>query len=56
LWWPQDHAWFVSTDIDVPSTYVGGPASLVDALLEDDVLEVFPADLADRLGGGRFEA
>ncbi len=56
FWWPQDHAWFVSTDIDVPSTYVGGPASLVDALLADNVLEVFPADLADRPGGGRDEA
>ena len=55
FWWPADRAWFVSTDIDVSSTYVGGSSDLIEALLVDDLLETFPADLADRLGGGPSE-
>ncbi|MBA8962566.1 hypothetical protein [Rhodococcus opacus] len=23
LWWPQDRAWFVASDIDLMSTYIG---------------------------------
>ena len=56
FWWPDDHAWFVSTDIDSVSTYVGGPDELVTALLADDVLEVFEASLTDPLDGGREPA
>ena len=24
LWWPADRAWRVASDIDLPSTYLGG--------------------------------
>jgi len=27
LWWPEDRQWFVATDIDLDSTYVGGVGS-----------------------------
>ena len=27
LWWPQDRAWFVATDVDFWSLYVGGSAA-----------------------------
>jgi hypothetical protein len=47
FWWPEDRAWFVSTDIDSVSTYVGGSDALVTRLLGDDILEVFEATLTD---------
>jgi hypothetical protein len=28
LWWPDDRAWFVATDTDLPFTVVGGSAAL----------------------------
>jgi hypothetical protein len=39
LWWPADRAWCVATEIDLQSTYVGGPAVLIDAMLSDDRIE-----------------
>jgi hypothetical protein len=30
FWWPGDRAWFVSTDIDFPCTYVGGTRRLFE--------------------------
>lgn len=41
LWWPDDRAWCVASDLDLMSTYVGGSRALVDALVECDDLEVF---------------
>lgn len=43
LWWPESHDWMVATDIDLPFTYVGGSASLVDELLGSTLLEAEPA-------------
>ena len=42
LWWPDDRAWCVATDIDLMSTYVGGSAQCIDAVLSDQRLEAFP--------------
>jgi hypothetical protein len=42
-WWPADRAWFVATDIDLVSTYVGGSAAAVAALLAHPALETAPA-------------
>jgi hypothetical protein len=47
IWWPDDRAWCVSTDIDLDSTYVGGSAECIDALTQDPALEVLPARLED---------
>jgi hypothetical protein len=47
LFWPDDRAWCVATEIDLDSTYIGGPAALVDELLNDPRIEALPADLAD---------
>jgi hypothetical protein len=30
LWWPADRAWFVATDIDLVTTYLGGSRACVD--------------------------
>jgi hypothetical protein len=42
-WWPADRAWFVATDIDLVSTYVGGSAAAVSALLACSAVEAAPA-------------
>jgi hypothetical protein len=47
LWWPDDRAWIVVTEIDYAWTYVGGSTGLIDRLLTNDVLEVLPTKLTD---------
>lgn len=39
LWWPEDHAWFVSTEIDGFSSYVGATRDCADAILRGGALE-----------------
>ena len=52
LWWPADRSWCVATDIDLMSTYVGGSADCISALLDATELEAAraaaqtPIDLA----------
>jgi hypothetical protein len=38
-WWPADRAWFVATDIDLVTTYVGGSTAAVAALVAAPGLE-----------------
>ena len=47
LWWPDDHAWCVASEIDFPYTYVGGSQELVDAIVKDPDIEALPARLTD---------
>lgn len=56
FWWPEDRAWFVSTDIDEPCTIIGGPASLIDRIVADERLESFRADLEDPAPGDPLPA
>lgn len=53
FWWPEDRAWFVSSEIDGPSTYVGGSKRLIARLLDDEELEVLPASVEDPFEGVR---
>jgi hypothetical protein len=39
LWWPDDHRWCVATDVDLMTTYVGGSAACIEAVLVADDLE-----------------
>ncbi|WP_280265606.1 hypothetical protein [Nocardia wallacei] len=41
LLWPADHAWVVASEIDIDSTIVAGPRTLIDAVLADDRFESF---------------
>jgi hypothetical protein len=50
LWWPQDHAWCVASEIDLPWTYVGGPAALIDRIVADQRIETLRAAPADPVG------
>ncbi len=47
LWWPDDRAWCVASEIDLPYTYVGGPQALIDAIINDPAIEALPATPAD---------
>jgi hypothetical protein len=47
LWWPDDHAWCVASEIDLPWTYVGGSAALIAGLLADARVEAHPASPGD---------
>jgi hypothetical protein len=47
LWWPQDHAWCVATELDLQWTYVGGPSAMIGQLLSDHRIEALPADPDD---------
>lgn len=39
LWWPDDRAWCVATDVDFDSTYIGASAECVATLIADSRLE-----------------
>ncbi|MDV6260015.1 hypothetical protein [Rhodococcoides yunnanense] len=41
IWWPADRAWFVASDVDLMSTYVGGATELANALHGE--IELFEA-------------
>jgi hypothetical protein len=47
LWWPEGWAWCVASEIDLPSTYLGGAQALVHEVLHDGRLEAVPTSLAD---------
>jgi hypothetical protein len=48
LWWPEDRAWFVATEIDFAWTYVGGTSAVIEAVLARESLEALPAQLTDK--------
>ena len=48
LWWPEDRAWCVSTEVDGNSTYVGGSAEMVRDILADPRLEAMPSSVDHR--------
>ncbi len=47
LWWPEDRAWFVCTEVDYAWTYVAGSGRAIADLLADPRLEVLAAQLTD---------
>ena len=52
IWWPEDRAWCVATDIDLYDTYVGGSEECIEAILSNPELEALPVTLDARLGAG----
>jgi hypothetical protein len=49
LWWPDDRAWCVASEVDFHSTYVGGSRQLIDRLLGDERIEALEAAVTDRV-------
>ena len=53
VWWPEDHAWLVATDIDLDSTYIGGSDACIQAIVEHPEIEALrtePAHVITRDG------
>jgi hypothetical protein len=55
LIWAADHSWFVGSDPDLDSTYVGGPAELIAAILASPGFEAWPAEPTDDVSIGSDE-
>jgi hypothetical protein len=47
--WPADRSWFVLTDYDSVSTYLGCDEELASRVLSDPAIEALVADLDDRI-------
>ena len=45
LWWPDDRAWCVATEIDFNWTYVAGSAACIARVLSDPDLEALPTTI-----------
>jgi hypothetical protein len=48
MWWPEDRAWIVVTDIDFAWTYVGGHEDIIGRLVSSQTLEAFPCQITDK--------
>jgi hypothetical protein len=48
LWWPQDRAWFVATEVDHAWTYIGGSRELIGLLMADKRLEILQTKPSDK--------
>ena len=49
LIWAADRSWWLTTDIDLDSTYIGGSARLIESVLATDKLETWPAQPEDNI-------
>jgi hypothetical protein len=47
LWWPDDRAWCVETEVDLMASYVGGSRQLIEELVAHDEMEAMAADPGD---------
>ncbi len=49
IWWPEDRAWCVSSDVDTMDTCLAGSPGCIAAVLDAPELEALPAQLTTRL-------
>lgn len=49
LLWPTDHSWFLSTEIDLDSTVIGGRRRLIDTVLATEEIEAWEVREGDSL-------
>ena len=49
IWWPEDRAWCVATDIDMFDSYIGGSDECSEAILAAPSLEALPTTLDARM-------
>lgn len=47
--WPTTREWYLATDCNLRSTYIGGPASLIDSICTAVDLETYEAQAGDRI-------
>ena len=51
IWWPEDRAWCVSSDIDAMFTCLAGSHGCIKAVLDTPELEALPTQLTDVVFG-----
>lgn len=51
--WPTSREWYVAVDFNLRSTYVGGPARLIDSICEEVDLETYEVLPGDRVFGSQ---
>ena len=49
IWWPEDRAWCVATEIDLTETLVGGSEACIERILRCPGLEALPVMLNSRV-------
>lgn len=49
IWWPEDRAWCVATEIDMMDTYIGGSEECIQRILAHPDLESFPVTIDARI-------
>lgn len=49
LWWPESRRWFVSTEVDAHSTYIGGPRELIEGLCRSNEIEAIELPITSRI-------
>lgn len=49
LWWPEDRAWCVATEIDLSETYLAASESCVKRVIADPGLEAYAVPLEGRI-------
>ena len=54
VWWPDDRAWCVATDVDEFSTYVAATHECLDALTADPRLEILPVQVGQPVDPSPF--
>lgn len=47
IWWPDDRAWCVATEVDLDWTYVGGTTECIAGILSSPDLEALPSRIGD---------
>ena len=52
LWWSEDRAWCVATEIDLYDTYIGGSKDCIERVLQCPDLEALPVPIEARVDAG----
>jgi hypothetical protein len=56
LWWPEDRAWCVASELDIYSTYVAASTTAVRALIDAPALEVLECSADQDIDHGPYAA
>ena len=49
MWWPDDRAWCVGTDVDLMTTYIGASTRCVEDLQSQPNLEILAVSADQRV-------
>ncbi|MGE5102918.1 MAG: hypothetical protein ACM3SX_23270 [Deltaproteobacteria bacterium] len=49
MWWPEDHSWFVSTDVDLAYSYMGASRDVIAAVVAHPKIEAMRVQRGHRI-------